>query len=169
MPHPPYKRDANCNQVDISAQGDFVSFRWEVRQKYIGFLKCGNRQVQQMLDWLIVRDPSAIIILLGDHGAYFTNRRHAPWELGAPLPGPQIWKKEAFDEAYAQLSAVRVPSPCRQFLRDDLSPVNLFRLVFSCLTNTEPNYLPSKSFWINEKDQKLELIRNNDRWKLAVP
>ena len=163
MPHSPYTLDAECKPVDIKSSGDFTSFRWNIRHRYLDFLKCGNRQVRKMIDALIAKDKDAIIILQGDHGAYFTNNRYSGTD-DAPEPGPEPWRKAAMDGAYANLNVLRVPQPCRSTLYPTMSPVNTFRMVFACITDIEPTYLSDKSFWIDYDRKDLKLIRDNGKW-----
>lgn|GEM_PF-4903773 len=163
MPHPPYLRDADCRKLDFKSGGDFGSFRWEVRNRFIEFLECGNRQVTEIVDTIVKKDPEAIVILQGDHGTYFTNHRHTG-QKGEPVPGSEPWKKAAFEEAYASLNAFRAPATCRDNLYPAISPVNTFRFVFSCLTDTRPDYLPDTAFWIDRKNKRLKKIREQGAW-----
>ena len=163
MPHPPYIRDANCRSVNIKDGGDFQSFRWANRFKYIDFLKCGNSQLQTLLEYLVESDPDAIIIVQGDHGAWFVNNKYSQ-ETEPPSLETKPRKIEAFEGAYAVMNAIRAPAPCRKLIYPTMSPVNTFRMVFSCLTGEEPDYVPDKSFVVNQQKTRFQLIRENGKW-----
>ena len=163
MPHSPYIRDAECGPADITQSGDFKSFRWNIRHKYTDFLQCGNQQVMDAITTLIDKDPGAIIILQGDHGAYFSYQKHSGSD-GVPEPGSEPWRVPALEGAYAALNAMRVPPGCRKNLYSAMSPVNTFRMVFACITGNKPEYIPDKSFWIDYKNEKINLIRQGGKW-----
>ena len=134
-------------------------FTWEIRQKYIDFLKCGNRQLKAVVDLIIDNDPSSIIILQGDHGTYFTNNRYTG--TGNPPVNHEPWKEAALKEMYGILSASKVPDACKDKLYNSINAVNTFRFIFACLTLSKPKYLPDLSFWIDKSGKTLELIRKN--------
>lgn len=163
MPHPPYLRDADCQPVDYKLSGGIDGYEWSERSRYLGFMKCGNRQVMVMIDSLIAKDPSSIIIIESDHGSYFINFRNSG-DTGNPVPGEEPWKVAAMEEAYAVLGAYRVPDSCRNMLYPSISPVNTFRMVFACLTRTKTDYLPDQSFAIDGRNKSLGLIRDDGRW-----
>lgn len=165
MPHPPYFRDENCqdNGYVGGKEEEFGTFYWKVRQRYIDFLRCGNRQAIKVVDTIIDNDPEAIIILQSDHGTYFTNNRYTGGKE-APAPGNEPWKEAAMKEAYGNLNALRTPQSCRDMLYPSMSPVNTFRFVFACITGTKPDYLADLSFWIDYKNQRMELVRKNGDW-----
>lgn len=134
-PHPPYVRTADCGtttqvEQDLEAWGD------EARPLYSGALRCLNRQLLDAVDRILADDPDAVIVVQGDHGSSFLS----PWNRR-----PQRWPEDAVTERFAILSAVRPPAGCAP-APDDLTPVNTFRLIFSCLTGDPIPLLPNRAY-----------------------
>lgn len=163
MPHSPYTRDKNCNLVDFRGAGDFKSFRWEVRHKYLGFLECGNKQLKTLVETLVAKDPESIIILQGDHGAYFTYQKYTG-DDGMPKPGDEPWREAAMDGAYSILNLMRVPKKCSNLPYREMGSINTFQMVFACLTQTRPDYLIDKTFSMDHEKKEINLIREKGRW-----
>jgi len=127
-PHPPFVRRADCSVrhdvvIDIS--------RWPDPDEYADFVTCLNGQLREAFDRILEVDPDAVIILQADHGSGFT------WAVPERMP---------------ILSAMRVPEPCRAAVPSDLGAVNTFRIVFDCLTTTDFELLPNRSFNLNYED-----------------
>ena len=117
----------------------------------------------EVISTLIEKDPEAIIIIQGDHGAWFTNNLYTGSGT-TPEVGPEPWRVAAMNEAYANLNVLRVPLSCRDKLYPEISPVNTFRFVFACITNREPDYLPDKSFLIDHEKALIKVIRRGGKW-----
>jgi len=163
MPHPPYIRDAECNPTPPSLHGDAFNLGSMGKDAYVKFLRCGNKKVLEIVKHIVENDPEAIIILESDHGSYF-RRRHVPGQRIPTFQKGELWYRDALEEGYATLNAWRLPFPCRKWLTPDLSPINTFRLVFGCLTDSPPNFLPNRSYWVDEVTQRLLLLRQDNRW-----
>lgn len=127
-PHPParYKRD--CSRVEQVAFS-LVGGETDTPKSYLTDLKCLNPEVIAFVDRILADDPGdPIIVIQSDHGYRGDENT---------LPSPTI---EAIDRRlirFAILQAMRLPERCGSLLRDDISLVNTFRLVFTCLGDTD--------------------------------
>jgi len=100
-PHPPFIFSANC----VADQTDFNDFRaWRTASipRYgIGYL-CVMNSALKAFDDIISRDPTAIILVSGDHGTMFHGR-----------PGKKGWTPAGLKERRPVLLAARLPEKCR--------------------------------------------------------
>jgi sulfatase-like protein len=134
-PHPPATFDKDCQPVLEKQNTPY----WHESGKpaYLNDLRCTNQQLIRVIDKILSRDPQASIILHSDHGtAYSVN-----WDWALDQ-----WPREAFEERFSNLMALRLPEECRQMLYPSLSPVNIFRVTFACLEGTPPKTLPDVSY-----------------------
>jgi len=79
-----------------------------------------------------------VIIVQSDHGSRFS----FDWEM--PI---EAWTATNFTERFAALNAIRLPEACRGDSIEDQPLVNTFRLVFACLSGTDPDLLPTRTFF----------------------
>jgi hypothetical protein len=56
------------------------------------------------------------------------------------------------------LMTFKLPKKCKKNYYDKISPVNNMHLVFSCLTEKEPQYVEDKFFYANENKFVLEEV-----------
>jgi len=125
------------------------------KKTYIGYLRCGNPIVQKIVMNIVKQDPEAIVILQADHGIDFSGK--------ASVRDGKRWVKDSLDQYFSILNAWRLPAACKKWLSHDLSAINTFRLVFGCINDTNPNFLPNRSYWI-ESDWQITLVREGNRW-----
>ena len=100
-------------------------------------MECMNEQLLRLVDDILSWDPAAVIAIHGDHGTAF----EVDWSL--PI---DAWPEAQIEERFSILMAVRVPESCRRDLYPTLSPVNLYRVLFSCLAEVKPALLPDESY-----------------------
>ena len=94
-------------------------------------------------------DAEAIIIIHSDHGhAFYT-------DFQLPL---DKWEKKSINGRSSILLAIKASKECRSNAYKDISPVNIFRLVFACLNNSKPQFLKDKHYIHHEKFSELLLI-----------
>ena len=167
MPHPPYLRDADCNPTPPSVRKSVAHIGWGTTAAYAGFLRCGNEKVLKVVRQLVENDPEAIIILQSDHGSYF-RRRPVPGERRLTARKKERWYIDALEESLGTLNVWRLPAPCRKWLTPDFSNINTFRLVFGCLTGNPPQFLPNRSYWIDDGNKQLLLVREDGRWTVPA-
>jgi hypothetical protein len=96
-------------------------------------------------------DPEAFIVVMGDHGSWRYNKA---WD-GEDNPNDSF-KVKGLDsdvitlDLFGIMLAVRSRGQCDDFIYDHLTPVNLMRVIFSCLSGDrklldglqKPNGLP---------------------------
>ena len=134
-PHPPRTFTSSCAEITSSSSSDgnaALTF-WGDKDGYIRDLECTNSQVLTLVDDIVERDPSAVILVHGDHGTAFA----VDWSLAL-----DAWPDRQLEERFAILMAVRLPRPCTSYLYPSLSPVNLYHVVFACLGRVEPQMRP---------------------------
>lgn len=135
-PHLPRTFDKNCREYGESKQLTLV---WNEYSKpaYLNDLRCTSQQLIRVIDKILSRDPQAIIVLHSDHGTGYSVDWNGPIDQ---------WSREAFEERFSILMALRLPADCRQTLYPSLSPVNIFRITFACLEGRPPETLADVSY-----------------------
>lgn len=118
-PHPPFIFNERCAFDARSAQ-EFT--RWDRAQapRYVQGYRCVLRAMTSVVQVLIRKDPSAVIIVSGDHGTMF--RRVEP-----------SWSAEAIAERRPVFLAFRAPDRCSAQLRNIEVLSNLYPLLMRCL------------------------------------
>jgi hypothetical protein len=133
-PHPPRSFRKGCTpETDEVPLSDF----WRDRSGFTLDMQCVNEQLLGLVDDILARDPTAVIAIHGDHGSAFG----VDWRL--PIDG---WSEAQIEERFSILMAVRLPERCRGHLYPRLSPINLYRIVFSCLADVETTRLPDEMY-----------------------
>jgi Sulfatase len=130
-PHPPMRFRADCSARP--ADPDLQAWDPAARPAFIDQLRCTNAQTEILLQRLVRSDPGAIVIVQSDHGTAFNGQFPKP-----PLDKPPTdWSDADLHERFGVLNAMRLPAECRNKLRQDLTLVDTFPLVLSCLTGEE--------------------------------
>ncbi len=143
-PHPPFvfKRDGSPvnHRHDFSMYDGNDIVRLLGKKRYIaGYAEqivWVNELAGRMLERLIAADPSAMILLTGDHGP------------GARLNWLSMEKSE-LRERLPILHAYRVPASIQEELYPAISPVNSFRLIFSSVFGLNLPLLPDRSHYFD--------------------
>jgi hypothetical protein len=135
-PHPPRTFEGDC-ALRTTRGESLVYWKPSGKNDYLRDIACTNRQLSGLIDRLLERDPQAIVLLHSDHGPAFG----IDWSL----PNDR-WTRDAFDERFAILMALRLPSECSALPYPTLSPVNLFRVVFACLEGKPVERLADDSY-----------------------
>lgn len=131
-PHPPYLRDADCDlrevELDFAAWGDGPEYRDAVT--------CLFDQLEVAVASILATDDDPVIVLSGDHGPRLG--------LSGDTRGEVLLEGEMFFSAF---SAIRLPAACDGIdPPQDMTFVNTFRIVFACLTDTQPDLLEDRLF-----------------------
>jgi hypothetical protein len=140
-PHAPPRYTTECERLgDIAptiniGEGvyDSSQFRTDTR--------CLNESAITIIDSILERDHSdPVIIMQGDHGFSFRmpDEAEAEWQVASDL---SLQKRRL-----AILNVFRLPDSCRDFFYPAISPVNTFRLVFACLEDRVPDFMPDRHF-----------------------
>ncbi|WP_441258350.1 sulfatase [Bradyrhizobium sp. 521_C7_N1_3] len=130
-PHPPIRFRSDCSFRP--ADSDLQLWRPEARPAFIEQLTCVNSQTLALLHEITRADPGALIVLQSDHGTAFRGQFQKP---------ATAWTDEDLHERFGALNAMRLPHPCRAMAADDLTLVDTFPLVLSCLSGAafEPHH-----------------------------
>jgi hypothetical protein len=110
----------------------------DYEQAYREFTSQANALMPRTIDRILEIDPNALIVIMGDHGSWRYNKA---WNRESdPNDG---FRTNGLDsnivtlDLFGILLAVRSGGQCDQFIYDTLTPVNLMRVLFSCLTGDE--------------------------------
>ncbi len=123
MPHDTYYYDSLGRLMPMAR---IQSITKEEEPRYYLFnLQHANRKMQQMVDSIQAHDPTASIIVLGDHGY----RQH-------------LYQDDRHPEYFLNLSALYFPDRDYRSLPDSFSNVNVFRLVLNKVCGTHYPLLP---------------------------
>jgi hypothetical protein len=134
-PHHPYlfDRDGRVLQnANLSNQFEFQKRLWEDRSAYLDQLMFVSRKAEEAIDRLITEsDRPPVILLLSDHGPNLRRGIH-----GAEFNRLRL----------ANLSAVHLPGAPAGFLPEDVSNVNLLRIVLGHVFDANLPRLPDRHF-----------------------
>jgi hypothetical protein len=136
VPHPPFVFGPHARLPKTrfayfdgdSFEGGRDAYRVGYREQAAWFLE----RIVGVADAVIRRDPDAVIIIQSDHGPGMLMRHDSPALTDA-------------HERLANFAAVRLPR-ARSAVPDDVSPVNLFRIVFNEYFDANLPVLPNRSF-----------------------
>jgi Sulfatase len=134
-PHPPIRFRADCSLRP--AEPDLQVWSAKARPDFIEQLKCVNVQAETLMKRITSSDPPAVIILQSDHGTAFN---------GQFAKKPADWSDSDLQERFGVLNAIRLATPCRSNIMADLTLVDTFPLVLSCITGEEFKPHPPRFF-----------------------
>ena len=136
-PHPPYfETGPNCA---ITRQAYDLAAPWGV-DEYANAVECLNRRLLPAIDEILRVDPTALIVLQGDHGPNQGVNLFANGDLND-------WTSERAWIRFSVLAAMRLPDGC--LLPPEVNTVNTFRIIFNCLAMEEVDLLPSRMWLAN--------------------
>ena len=124
-PHDPYLREDCITLTKNLSPND-----------YMRSVKCVNLKVRELIDTLKQKDPSAIIVIQSDHGPD-TNE---DW-----FPSNEGLTENIVKSKVGIINVIKPPEKCKQWLLDDLGPINTTRFILGCLSRQEPAYLDEKT------------------------
>jgi hypothetical protein len=135
-PHHPLYMTDQCIDGPIGAFAANESDP-SMKEAFAISVDCSNRGAIEFIDYVLSRDPEAVVILQSDHGSSST----VDWSSPA-----STWSQEQVDERLAALSAIRAPQGCEESVRGLKSSVNTFRVVIACLEGLDPILLEDRHF-----------------------
>ena len=105
-------------------------------RRFVERTRRANAHSLQVIDRLAAKDPTAVIVVFGDHGAW---RYRGAWALDAD-PNRSFRHAEVSPEIVAldifgTMIAVRSSGRCDDFFYPSITPVNLTRVLLACLAN----------------------------------
>jgi len=124
-PHPPFVFDQNGNPIDppvafsFNDANDFYGSPGEYRKGYIGQVKFVNTQLRLVVDAILKKSKNPpIIIIQADHGSgLLTDFTSA--------------ENTCIKERFSPFAAYYLPGTDQGAVPSDLTPVNLFRIIFN--------------------------------------
>ncbi len=135
--------------------GDPVICSSATKNNYKNSVNCVNQKLLKFIDYLKIHDPSAIVIIMADHGPTVVDEAENPaacmywlknfWDL-------EIKSHRDFRNTFGILMAIKLPSLSEgsDYIYDSISPVNLFRAIIAYLKDEKPEYIRDKSFILYE-------------------
>jgi hypothetical protein len=140
-PHAPPRYADDCARLDgVISAIDVGEGAYDPKQFRTDTV-CTNRSIEKAIIQILANDDTdPIIIIQGDHGFKFRLPGEPPVAPEDMVRGDQPTRR------LATLNAARLPASCRSQFRDDLSPVNTFRLVFACIDGGVADFLPNRHF-----------------------
>jgi hypothetical protein len=143
-PHPPFVFDGEGNPITPTYDFAFVdgsSFhgtREEYKQGYIDQVKYVNRQLEQVIDSILENSKNPpIIILMADHGSRL-------------LTDFRIPANTCIHEAYSNFAAFYLPGADGHIIPEDITPVNVFRIIFDEYFGAEFGLLENEYYFSSD-------------------
>ena len=126
-PHPPFIFNPDCSSKFIFKNKKNLGDSKD-KAGYLDNIKCTNKNIMHFIDYINETDPTAIVVFFSDHGTDFT----VDW-----MKDPQEWSKESVEERLSNMIAIKLPKKCSDLLPKDMSNINIFSYVFSCLSGKD--------------------------------
>jgi hypothetical protein len=130
-PHPPYPEN-NCEIDHTKSYTGWISM-----EAYSFSISCALNKTLSSIDKILEIDPSAIIVVQGDHGTSL----NYDW-----MQNPLKIAKEDIKERFSIFNSVKIPKRCDSINSNSIGNVQTINLVFDCISNTKRVDLGSKSF-----------------------
>jgi hypothetical protein len=146
-PHPPFLfdeagEDYNSGETYLLADGNHYhamdeSSQGRYRINYVKQIRFVNMKMLKTIDGILAHsDEPPIIIIQSDHG-----------------PGSKLdWNNpsaEAYKERMSNFCAILVPAELRKSLYPEITPVNIFRLIFKHRFGADLEILPDQTYFSN--------------------
>jgi hypothetical protein len=122
-PHPPFVFDADGNPINSDVPftfGGLADLSWkQYRDSYIEQIEYVNSQMRSVIETILDKSPTPPIILLqADHG------------LGLSVSFSST-ENTCLRERFSAFGAYHLPGMDQEMMPQDLTPVNLFRIIFN--------------------------------------
>ena len=135
-PHPDY--DA---PYDLGVDCDRVPMKTDISRVYLDKLICANKKIMEVVDEILAQSSSPpIIILQSDHGQGYTNGNETVNGISINLARATL----------RNFTALYLPDGGQEVIPPDLTPVNLFRLIFNHYFGSDYELLEDKSYYVCE-------------------
>lgn len=151
-PHLPFIFKPDCTRQDHFSM-DLTSDGGNYRALYVENLRCASRAMLKLVEHLSKADPGAIIIIQSDHGTQFT------WKGVGPVGQNNI---DALRERLGILMAIHAPAHCMDRLYDGITPVNILRFAYACVTGEPPRYRDDWHYPLHKPE-------GDDRYYIGAP
>lgn len=137
----PYYECLTGEQKKNIIQSDFEkhSYKYfkEWDKKYLNDLVQENEKMEKILDYIVKKDPNAVIVVLGDHGSsrYLGVQKYNAQEYYKDfLPETKVTTKDIANSLFNVTFALRYPYDLIQKRPTVITNVNVFRYIFSELS-----------------------------------
>lgn len=140
--HPPYRWSGpECTPQP----GGVLTEEWLPLSDYFDAARCATRRTLESIDLILAQDPTAVVIVQGDHGPRVAGSDLSA--IGSTLPTETVW--------FGTFLALRMPG-CE--LGEGNNTVNVFRLVMACMSYRSPDVLPPKSWHFTSSDAVAHVV-----------
>ena len=133
VPHPPFLFDKNGENISPNHREISGLQSWENEDGYVNQLIYATDQTTMVIDNILQKDPSAIIVVQGDTGT---------------LTGTNQKSEKTFDDVYQShsiLYAIRIPG---EMNLENTYPINTYRIIFNNIFDMNYQYLEPFNFEI---------------------
>jgi len=143
-PHPPFVFDRNGNPVDTSYSfsfkdaSEYPETQTEYQQRYLDQLQFVNENLQRVIESILANSETPpIIILQADHGSGMLV------DFGSS-------KNTCVRERFSPFAAYYLPNSSDELVPDNISSVNIFRMIFNEYFGTSLPTLESKQYYYSK-------------------
>ncbi len=133
MPHAPYFKDSVGSYLPVN------KFNVESKSNYLSYLKYTNTIIKSIVDKIMLKDSSALVLLMSDHG--YNNKGSVRIFDTAQIAAEQY--------SFNNLCAVRFPDQRFDSTITTISSVNIFRYLFNAQFAQKIPYLKNSTVWVN--------------------
>ena len=124
-PHKPYIYNSDC------------TFQ-KNRPSWLGYKKnyeCALKRVKELIDYIDINDPNAIVIIQSDHSI-----RHDAY----PIP---IYNSTPLFTRYDIFNLIKINNECKKYLSNEIDQVNAVRLSLFCATGQKAKLVDKKMYF----------------------
>ena len=130
-PHPPYP-EKNCVIDHTKSYTGWIDI-----EAYSLSISCALDKSLSSINKILELDPSAIIVVQGDHG---TSLKY-DW-----MDNPLMINKEDLKERFSIYNSIRIPKRCQSANYTSLGNVQTINMVFDCISNTTSKDIGNSSY-----------------------
>ena len=155
VPHHPYvfNSDGSISQFQTSD-----NYGTTIKTKYLNQLQYINTEISKTIKNIMeTSDGQAVIILNADEGTYPQEMNSDAFDLAAPLDymsktDMNTWSEKWLKMKFGILQATYIPKASQQDVQN-LSSVNMFRIILNNYLGYKLEYLPNCNFGFNRGDR----------------
>ena len=144
LPHPPWIFGPNGEEITpgkpllITDNPEFRDSGWEPKIQYVQQVQFANKKTISIVEEILEKDSSSIIIIQGDHGT--------AWDIRS-----NEWVEPSKEDVYQRLrnfDAIYFPDEeKRKNLDNNRTLINTFRTIFNAYYGSEYELLENKAYW----------------------
>lgn len=144
VPHPPFIFGKNGENITPIHRGISGLQSWENSEGYINQLIYSTSEISRVIDNIIEKDPSAIIVIQGDTG---TNT------------GSNLSLEKSFDDIYKSHSILYAIRISEEVDLENINPVNTYRIIFNHIFGSGFDYLDDFSFEVDDANSPVDITK----------